>query len=150
MTETDRPREGEGGHEDQQKHAKGKTEPEKKPDYLAFRDKAFLHLYRSMNIAMQEMTNDNLHNSVRVKWAHCLAQTVAALCNLIRTLKVLEADIGLKGEESDTEFWGRLMAMTDAAPKKYQDPAYREALRRELSRDYIWRKVTRDRRVFIH
>lgn len=58
----------EGGHEDQQKAADGKTGSEKKPDYIAFRDKAFLHLYRSMNIAMQEMANENLHNSVRCKW----------------------------------------------------------------------------------
>jgi len=49
-----------------------------------------------MNIAMAEM---------------------ADLCNLIRTLKVLEADGGLKDERLTDEFLGRLMAMGDAAPR---------------------------------
>jgi len=32
-------------HDDLQKSADGKTEPENKPDYLAFSGKVFLHLY---------------------------------------------------------------------------------------------------------
>lgn len=134
-----------GDHDDPQKGADSKTERENKPDYLAFRDQAFLHLYRSMNIAMAEMADERLHNSVRCKWAHCLAQTVAALCNLIRTLKVLEADGGLKDEGLTDEFLGRLMAMGDAAPKKYNDPVYRESLRRKLVRSPVWQRSQRDR-----
>jgi len=135
----------EGGHDDPQKGADSKKGGENKPDYFGFRDQAFLHLYRSMNIAMAEMADERLHNSVRCKWAHCLAQTVAALCNLIRTLKVLEADSGLKGEGLSEEFLGRLMAMSDAAPKKYKDPVYREALRRKLVRSPVWKISRRDR-----
>jgi len=135
----------EGGHDDPQKGAGSKIGVEAKPDYFAFRDQAFLHLYRSMNIAMVEMADENLHNSVRCKWAHCLAQTVAALCNLIRTLKVLEADSGLEDERLTDEFLGRLMAMGDAAPKKYKDPVYRESLRKKLVRSPVWQRSRRDR-----
>jgi hypothetical protein len=35
----------EGDHDDPQKTADGKIEPENKPDYLAFSGKFFLHLY---------------------------------------------------------------------------------------------------------
>ena len=122
---------------------------ENKPDYLGFRDQAFLHLYRSMNLAMAEMANEQLHNSVRCKWAHCLAQTVAALCNLIRTLKVLEAETGLEDQDL-----GSLLSQVSleefekqasVAPKKYNDSVYREKLRRNLGRSPVWKISRRDR-----
>ena len=140
---------GEGGHDDQQKGSDSKKGVENKPDYLAFRDQAFLHLYRSMNLAMAEMANEQLHNSVRCKWAHCLAQTVAALCNLIRTLKVLEAETGLEDQDL-----GSLLSQVSleefekqasVAPKKYNDSVYRENLRKKLSRSPVWKISRRDR-----
>jgi hypothetical protein len=99
-----------------------------------------------MSIAMEEMANEKLHNSVRCKWAHCLAQTVAALCNLIRTLQILQGDAALKGDLGD--LLNRLAEMENqaaAAPTKYKDPAYREALRRRLSRGPMRRRSRRDR-----
>jgi len=140
----------EGGHDDPQKAADGKREPENKPDYEGFRDKAFFHLYKSMNIAMEQMANEKLHNSVRCKWAHCLSQTVAALCNLIRTLKVLEAETGtmlLKDWDlgMTIQHLNEMEKQGAAAPIKYQNPRYREALRRHLSRGPIWRRSRRDR-----
>jgi len=139
---------GEGGHDDLQKGADSKIGVENKPDYLGFRDQAFLHLYRSMNIAMAEMADERLHNSVRCKWAHCLAQTVAALCNLIRTLKVLEAETGLK--DQDLASWLSQFSLEEfekqasEAPKKYNDLVYREKLRRNLVRSPVWKISRRD------
>jgi len=133
----------EGGHDDSLKGAVSKSGVEAKPDYLGFRDQAFLHLYRSMNIAMVEMANEDLHNSVRCKWAHCLAQTVAALCNLIRTLQVLKADADLKDRLEDV--WEEIAKAASEAPKKYNDPVYRESLRRKLVRSPVWRISRRDR-----
>jgi len=132
-----------GDHDDPQKGADSKTERENKPDYLAFRDQAFLHLYRSMNIAMAEMADERLHNSVRCKWAHCLAQTVAALCNLIRTLQVLNADTDLKDRLEDV--WEEIAKAASEAPKKYNDPVYRENLRKKLVRSPVWKISRRDR-----
>jgi len=120
-----------------------KTGGENKPDYLAFRDQAFLHLYRSMNIAMAEMADERLHNSVRCKWAHCLAQTVAALCNLIRTLQVLKADADLKDRLEDV--WEEIAKQASVAPKKYNDSVYRENLRKKLVRSPVWKISRRDR-----
>ena len=134
---------GEGGHDDLQKGSDSKTGVENKPDYLAFRDQAFLHLYRSMNLAMVEMANEQLHNSVRCKWAHCLAQTVAALCNLIRTLQVLNADAGLKGDLGDV--LNEIAKQASEAPKKYNDSVYRENLRKSLVRSSVWKISRRDR-----
>ena len=134
---------GEGGHDDPQKGADSKKGVENKPDYFAFRDQAFLHLYRSMNLAMVEMANEQLHNSVRCKWAHCLAQTVAALCNLIRTLQVLNADAGLKGDLGDV--LNDIAKQASEAPKKYNDSVYREALRKKLVRSPVWKISRRDR-----
>lgn len=136
---------GEGGHDDQQKTADLKSGVGNKPDYFGFRDRAFLHLYRSMNIAMAEMANENLHNSVRCKWAHCLAQTVAALCNLIRTLQVLNADVDLKGDLGDV--LNEIAKQASEAPKKYNDSVYRESLRRKLSRSPVWKISHRDREI---
>jgi len=133
----------EGVHDDSQKGSDSKTVGENKPDYLGFRDQAFLHLYRSMNIAMVEMANENLHNSVRCKWAHCLAQTVAALCNLIRTLQVLKADADLKDSLEDV--WEEIAKAASEAPKKYNDPKYRENLRKKLGRSLVWKITRRDR-----
>jgi len=138
----------EGDHDDPQKGADSKIGVENKPDYLGFRDQAFLHLYRSMNIAMAEMADERLHNSVRCKWAHCLAQTVAALCNLIRTLKVLEAETGLK--DQDLASWLSQFSLEEfekqasEAPKKYNDLVYREKLRRNLVRSPVWKISRRD------
>jgi len=70
-----------------------------------------------MNIAMGEMADVRLHCSARCKWAHCLAQTVAALQSN-KNLRVLEPDSGLKDERLTDEFLRGLMAMGDAAPKK--------------------------------
>jgi len=134
---------GEGGHDDQQKGSDSKKGVENKPDYLAFRDQAFLHLYRSMNIAMAEMANEQLHNSVRCKWAHCLAQTVAALCNLIRTLQALNADADLKDDLGD--ILNDIAKQASEAPKKYNDSVYREKLRKKLSRSPVWKISHRDR-----
>jgi len=138
---------GEGDHDDQQKGSDSKKGVENKPDYLAFRDQAFLHLYRSMNLAMVEMANEQLHNSVRCKWAHCLAQTVAALCNLIRTLQVLQDETG-KPDDLGTllsTLNEKFEKEASEAPKKYNDPVYREKLRRNLVRSPFWKITRRDR-----
>lgn len=100
-----------------------------------------------MNLAMAEMANENLHNSVRCKWAHCLAQTVAAFCNLIRTLKVLQDETG---KPDDLATWlstwnERFEKEASEAPKKYNDPVYRENLRRKLVRSPVWKITRRDR-----
>jgi len=137
---------GEGGHDDQQKTSDSKSGVGNKPDYLAFRDQAFLHLYRSMNLAMAEMANEQLHNSVRCKWAHCLAQTVAALCNLIRTLQVLQAETG-KPDDLGTllsTLNEKFEKEASEAPKKYNDPVYREHLRKSLVRSPVWKISRRD------
>jgi len=134
-----------GGHEVLQNKPDSKTASESKPDYRAFRDKALLHLYRSMNLCMQEMSNPKIYNHMRVKWANCLAQTVGALCNLIRTLKVLEAEIGDKLLK-DQDLGELLQSLNEMekqaamAPQKYQDPTYKKKLRRTLNIDSILAK----------
>lgn len=68
------------------------------------------YLKESIVLCVSQLRNRRLRDRAKVRWAHCLAQQIAALVNLIKT-------IGSRDEE-DLALW--LSEINEKVPKKYQ------------------------------
>ncbi|MFQ5758595.1 MAG: hypothetical protein ACE5IF_02835 [Candidatus Bathyarchaeia archaeon] len=66
--------------------AKSEKESLLRPDVVAFRDAALVGLKVNMDLCVEMLNNSDLAMSVKIKWAHCLAQTAGVLCNIIKSM----------------------------------------------------------------
>ena len=75
-----------------------------------YQETALYHLRRGIDLSGKQLQDPELDDETKVRWAHCMAQLVAALVNLSKGL-------GTKDEE---ESLAKLFAKLDSMPKKYR------------------------------
>jgi len=79
-------------------------------DLEVYREAALRHLKRGIDLSGGRLRSSELDDAAKTRWAHCLAQLVAAYVNLSKTLGT--------GEEERT--LAKLFALLDKVPKKYR------------------------------
>lgn len=75
-----------------------------------FRVVALDYLKESVNLCVRELRNPRARGKTKMKWAHCLAQQIAALVNLCKVVGVKDEDLAV---------W--LSKVDEKVPKKYRD-----------------------------